>query len=77
MQDFSVEGSPPNVFWVRFSSVGTKFFYWATVLKFGVIFQKYTLKFEKFIEKIGEKMQFLLNFPNFVAGLWGKIRNIK
>ena len=43
MQDFSVEGGPPNVWGSDFSRVGTKFFI-GQIHKIWGNFQKYALK---------------------------------
>ena len=69
-------GSPPNVFGVRFSRVGTKFFYWTKALKFEVNFQKH-IKIWKIIEKILEKMQIFPKFSQFCGGTVGKNKEYK
>ena len=54
MQDFSIEGGPPNVCGVRFFEGGTKFFSWVKALKFGVMFQKFAVKLIKICNIIGK-----------------------
>ena len=61
MQDFSIEGCPPNVWRGPIFGGRNENFFMGKSLKFGVIFQKYALKLIKLwkiIEKIREKCKF-------------------
>ena len=71
MQDFSVEGGPPNVGSPIFEG-RNEILLLGKALQVGVIFQKYALKLIKFwkiIEKNRENAIFP-KFFNFLAGLW-------
>ena len=70
MQDFPVEGGPPNV-WGPIFEGRNEMLLLGKALKFVVNFKKYALKLikiRKIIEKIREKMQIFRKTFSFRAG---------